>query len=80
MESNNKIQWISYIKELLSQYSNIPTEKIIETMVFGKDIIINSIEMGEIIMIIKEKYPHIDQKKIFLLKTVQDLLKLCLWD
>ncbi len=80
MQYQRNIQWILYIKGLLSQYSNIPIEQITDTMVFGKDIIINSIEMGEIIMIIKKQYPHIDQRSIFLLKTVQDLLKLCLWD
>lgn len=62
---------------LISQYGNIPIEEILPDMTFGEDIIIDSIELWEIFMQLKQYYSHIDQKRLFTTRTVWDLINIC---
>ena len=69
MQHQNKLTE-SDVKLIVSEYCNIPAEKLHSTMMFGKDIIIDSIEIGEILMKLKKENNNINQKKLFEIKTL----------
>lgn len=59
--------------EIVATYTKKPLVDITPDMVFGKDLIIDSIDMWEMLVKIKTEYPSIDQNLLFKVKTVKDL-------
>ena len=60
----------------LSELSKIPESNLKISHTFGKDIHLDSIDVGELSMFIKTYYRHIEYKDLKEIKTIEDLIQL----
>jgi acyl carrier protein len=51
-------------------------ENITEDMVFGSDIVLDSLDVGELMMFIKNNYSQYKEMPILEIKTVKDIIRI----